>query len=60
MIVGKPEKKRPLGRPRCTQEDNAKIDLRETGWSSIGWTDLAQDRDQWEDLVNMVMKLQLP
>jgi hypothetical protein len=58
--VGKPEGKRPLGRPRCRWVDNIKIDLRETGWDGMDWIDLAQDRDQWRALVNMVMNLRVP
>jgi hypothetical protein len=44
ILVGKPEGKRPLGRPRCMREDNIKIDLREIGWGGVDWIDLAQDR----------------
>jgi hypothetical protein len=58
--MGKPEKKRPLGRPRCRQEDNIKMDLREIGWDGMHWIDIAQDRDQWRALVNMAMNLQGP
>jgi hypothetical protein len=47
ILVGEPEGKRPLGRPRRRWEDNIKIDLRETGWGCMGWIDLAQDRDHW-------------
>jgi hypothetical protein len=50
----------PLGRPRCRRVDNIKIDLREIGWDSVDWIDLAQDRDQWRTLVNAVMNLQIP
>jgi hypothetical protein len=56
--VGKPEGKRPLGRPRHRWEDN--LDLRETGWGGMDWIVLAQDRDQWRVLVNMVMNLWVP
>jgi hypothetical protein len=45
ILVGKPEGKRPLGRQRCRWVDNIKIGLRETGWDSMDWIDLAQDRD---------------
>jgi hypothetical protein len=48
--VGKPEGKRPLGRPRRRLGDNIKVDLREIEWGSIDWIDLAQDRDQWKAL----------
>jgi hypothetical protein len=57
--VGKPKGKRPLGRPRCRWEDNFRMDLRETGWGGMDWIDLAQDRDQWRALVNMVMNLRV-
>jgi hypothetical protein len=46
ILVGKPEGKRPLGRPTRKREDNTKMDLREIGWGGIDWIDLAQDRDQ--------------
>jgi hypothetical protein len=49
--VGKPEGKRPLGRPRYRWVDNIKIDLREIGWDDIDWIDLAQDRDQWRGVL---------
>jgi hypothetical protein len=56
--VGKPEGKRPQGRPRFTWGvDNIKIDLREIGWDGMDWIDLAEDRDQWRALVNTVMIL---
>jgi hypothetical protein len=58
--VGKPEGKRPLGRPRHRWVYNIKMDLREIGWGGMDWTDLAQDRDQWRALVNMVMNLRVP
>jgi hypothetical protein len=45
ILVGKPEEKRPLERPRRTWEDNIRMDLRETGWDGMNWIDLAQDRD---------------
>jgi hypothetical protein len=55
--VGKPEGKRPLGRPRRRWEDNIRIELREIGLGGIDWIHLAQDRDQWMALVNTVMRL---
>jgi hypothetical protein len=60
ILVGNPEGKRPLGRPRRNWEDNIKIDLREIGWAGMAWIDLAQDRDQWRALVNTVMNLLVP
>jgi hypothetical protein len=59
ILVGKLEGKRPLGRPRRRWEDNVIMDLREIGWGGMDWIDLAQDRDQWGALVNMVMNLQV-
>jgi hypothetical protein len=58
--VGKPEGKRPLGRPRRRWVDNVKMDLRERGWDGMDWIDLALDRDQWKHFVNKVMKLLVP
>jgi hypothetical protein len=55
ILVGKPEGKRPLGRPRCRCVDNISVDLREIEWGGMDWIGLAQDRDQWRALVNMVM-----
>jgi hypothetical protein len=60
ILVGKPEGKRPLGRPRRRWVGNIKIDLREIGWDGMDWIDLAQDRDQWRALVNTVMNLLVP
>jgi hypothetical protein len=60
MLVGKPEGKRPLGRPRRRWVDNIKVNLRKIGWYSMDWIDLAQDRDQWRALVNTVMSLRIP
>jgi hypothetical protein len=60
ILVGKPERKRPLGRPRRRLVDNIKIDLREIGWDGMDWIDLAQDRDQWRALVNTVMNIWVP
>jgi hypothetical protein len=59
ILVGKPEGKRPLGRPRCKWEDNIRMDLREIRWSGMNWIVLAQDRDQWRALVNTVMNLRV-
>jgi hypothetical protein len=58
ILVGNPEGKRPLGRPRRRWVDNIKMDLREIGWD--GMVDLAQDRDQWRALVNAVTNLRVP
>jgi hypothetical protein len=58
--VGKPEGKRPLGRPRRRWLDNIKMYLREIEWDAMDWIDLAQDRDQWRALVNTVMNLRVP
>jgi hypothetical protein len=60
ILVGKPEGKKPLGRPRRRREDNIRIDLREIGWGGMDCTDLAQDRDQRRALVNTVLNLQVP
>jgi hypothetical protein len=58
--VGKPEGKRPLGRPRRRWVDNIKMDLTEIGWDDMDWIDLVQDRDQWRALVNTVMNIGVP
>jgi hypothetical protein len=60
ILVGKPEERRPLGRPRRKGVDNIKIDLREIGWNGMDWVDLGRDRDQWRALVNTVMNLRVP
>jgi hypothetical protein len=57
--VGKPEGKRPLGRPKRRWVDNIKTNLREIGWDGMDWIDLAQDRDQWKALVKTVIKLRV-
>jgi hypothetical protein len=59
-LVGKPEEKRPLGRPRRRWEGNIKIDLQEVGCGCMDWIKLAQDRDRWRVLVNVVMNLRVP
>jgi hypothetical protein len=59
ILVGMPEGKRPLGRPRRTWVDNIKMDLREIGWDGMDWIDLAQNMDQWRALVNIVMNLRV-
>jgi hypothetical protein len=60
ISVGKPEGKRPLGRPRCRWEDSIKMDLREIGWGGMAWIDVAQDRDQWRTILKMVMNIRVP
>jgi hypothetical protein len=60
ILVGKPERKRPLGRPRHEWEDTIRMDLRVIGWGGMDWIDLAQDRDQCMALVNTVMNLRGP
>jgi hypothetical protein len=60
VLVGRPEGKRPLGRPRCRWEDNIKMDLREIGINGANWIQLAQDMVQWWAFVNMVMNLWVP
>jgi hypothetical protein len=52
LLVGKPEGKRPLGRPRRRWVDNIKMDLLETGWGGVNWIGLAQDRDKWRVVLN--------
>jgi hypothetical protein len=59
-LVGKPEGRRPLGRPRRRWEDNIKMDLREVGGGVAYWMDLAQDRNRWRALVYTVMNLRVP
>ena len=59
VLVGRPERKKPLGRPRCRLE-NIKIYLQEIGWGGMDWIDLAQNRDRWLVLVNVVMNLRIP
>jgi hypothetical protein len=61
ILVGKPEEKRLLGRPRHRWVDNIKMDPREIGWDGMDWIELAQeDRDQWRALVNTVLNLRVP
>ena len=57
--MGKPEGKKPLGRPRCRWEDNIKMDL-EVGCGGMDWVALAQDKDRWRAFVNAVLNLQVP
>jgi hypothetical protein len=60
FLVGKPEGKRPLGRPRRRWTDNIKIDLLKIGLSAVDWIGLAQDRYRWRALVNSVIKFRVP
>ena len=60
VLVGKPEGKRPLGRHRRRWEDNIKMDLQEVGCGDMDWIELAQDRNRWRALVDVVMKLRIP
>ena len=60
VLIGKPEGKRPMGRPRRRLEDNIKMDLQEVGGSSGDWMELAQDRDRWRALVGTVRNLRVP
>jgi len=60
VMVGKPEGKRPLGRPRHRWEDNIKMDLQAVGCEGMGWMELAEDRDRWRALVNAIMNLRVP
>jgi hypothetical protein len=60
LIVGKPEGKRPLGRPRRRWVDNIRKDLGEVGWGDVDWIDLAEDRNRWRAVVNSVLNLRVP
>jgi hypothetical protein len=60
VLVGKPKGKRPLGRPRHRWEDNIKMDLNEVVCGGVDWMELAQDRDRWRALVNVVMNHRVP
>jgi hypothetical protein len=60
LLVGKPEGKRPLRRPRRRWMDNIKMDLLEVGLSVVDWIDLGQDRYRWRAVVNSVMNLRVP
>jgi hypothetical protein len=59
VLVGKPEGKRLVERPRSRWEDGIKMDLREIGWGGVGWIHLAQDRDRWRAVVSAVMNLRV-
>jgi hypothetical protein len=60
LLVGKPEGKRPLGRPRRRRVDNIRMDLGEVGWSDVDWIGLAKNRNRWRALVNSVLNLRVP
>ena len=60
VLVGKPERKKPLGRPRHRWEDNIKLDLQEVGRGCGDWMELVQDRDRWRPLVSTVMNFGFP
>jgi hypothetical protein len=60
ILVGRPEGRRPLGRPRRRWEDNIKMDFRKIGFGDVDWINLAQDMDRWRALVNKVMNLRVP
>jgi hypothetical protein len=60
ILVGRPEGRRPLGRPRRRWEDNIKRDLREIEFGGVDWIHLAQDSDRWRALVNPMMSLRVP
>jgi transposase len=60
VLVGRPEGKRPLGRPRCRRDDNIKLDLRKIGIDGANWIQLVQDRVQWWAFVSTVMNLRIP
>jgi len=60
VLVGKPEGKKPLGRPRRRWEGNIKMDLQEVGCGCVDWIDLLQDKDRWRALVNAVMNIRVP
>jgi hypothetical protein len=60
LLVGTPEGKRPLGRPRRRWVDNIRMDLVEVGWGNVDWIGVAKDRNRWRALVNSVLNLQVP
>jgi hypothetical protein len=59
VLVGKPEGKRPLGRPRSRWEDEVRMDLREIGLGGVDWIRLVQDRDRWRAVMSAVMNLRV-
>jgi hypothetical protein len=60
LLVGKPEGKRPLERPRRRWVDNIRMDLGEVAWGDVDWIGLAQDRNRWRALTNSVLNLRVP
>ena len=60
VLVGRPERKKALGRPRRKREDNIKMGIQEMGWGNMDWIDMAQERDRWGAVVNAVMNLRVP
>jgi hypothetical protein len=60
LMVGKPQGKRPLERPRCRWVDNSNMDVGEIGWGGRDWINMAQDRNRWRSLVNPVLNLRVP
>ena len=60
ILIGKPTRRRPSGRPRCRGEDNIRMDLEEIGISAGNWVDSAQDRNYWRALVNAALNLRVP
>jgi hypothetical protein len=60
LLVGKPEGKRPLGRPRCRWVATIRMDRGEVGWGNVDWISLAKDRNRWRALVNSVLNLWVP
>jgi hypothetical protein len=60
LLVGKPEGRRPLGRPRRLWVDNIRMDLGEVEWGDVDWIGLAEDRNRWRALVNSVLNLRIP
>jgi hypothetical protein len=60
LLVGKPEGKIPLGRPRCRWVNNIRMDLEEVGWDDVDWIGLAKDRSRWRALMNSVLNLRVP
>jgi transposase InsO family protein len=60
LLVGKPEGRRPIGRPRRMWVDNIRMDLGEVGWGGVDWIGLAKDRNRWRAVVNSVLNIRVP